>query len=190
MINKLPQAVHSPISVVQIGGHISLANPSAESRELVRAAAFSHFGNPYYMNVPLYINDPQLRLRLLAEPDLYRTFCKAKDMTVLITGVGGSSSLPLFNPSFRPYLSARDMAETKNCLGSILGYVLDSQGAIADIDLNQKVITLPMEDLFHVPHRIATSYGRHKVPIIKLAVNRGYINELITDTDTALLLLD
>ncbi len=190
VINRLPQAVHNPVSVVQIGGHISLANPSAESRELVRAAAFSHFGTPYYMNVPLYINDPQLRLRLLAEPDLYRTFCKARDMTVFITGIGGTSSLPLSNPAFRPYLSARDIEKAKNCMGSILGYVLDVQGRIADIDLNQKVITLPMEDLLGVSHRIAVVYGRHKVPMIKLAIRQGYINELITDTDTALLLLD
>lgn len=190
VINKLPQAVHTPISVVQIGGHISLPNPSAESRELVRVAAFSHFGNPYYMNAPLYINDPELKLRLLAEPDLYRTLCKAKDMTAFITGIGGFSSMPLSNPAFRPYLSARDIAETKNCMGSILGYILDSKGEIADVDLNQKVVTLPMEDLLNVPHRIAVAYGRHKVPIISLAVSHGYINELITDTDTALLLLD
>jgi len=188
VINKLPQAIHTPLSVVQAAGHISLSNPSAESRELVRAAAFSHFGNVYYMNTPLYVNDAELRQRLLAEPDVYRTLCKAREMNAFITGIGSKSSLPLTNPAFRPYVSARDGELTEECIGSIMGYVLDTRGQIADLDLNRKVIAVPAEELMAVSHRIAVAYGRHKVLVIGLAVRNGFVNELITDTETALLL--
>ncbi|MCI8742720.1 MAG: hypothetical protein HFG63_08840 [Lachnospiraceae bacterium] len=190
VVNRLPQTFHTPISVVQMAGHISLANPSAESRELARTAAFAHFGNVYYLNAPLYVHDPSLRQGLLAEPDLYRTLCKAREMNVFLTGIGSRSSLPLANPAFRPYLSARDLAAADQCVGSILGYVLDSSGQTADLDLNQKVMALPPEELKAVPHRIAIAYGRHKVPVIRLAVTQGWVNELVTDMDTALMLLD
>ncbi len=144
----------------------------------------------YYMNAPLYINDPELRQRLLAEPDIYRTLCKAREMTAFITGIGSKSSLPLTNPAFRPYLSVRDTESVQDCVGSIMGYVLDVKGQIADLDLNRKVMAIPSEELMTVAHRIAVAYGRHKVHAIRLAVNNGFINELITDTDTALMLLD
>ncbi|MCI8743980.1 MAG: hypothetical protein HFG63_15420 [Lachnospiraceae bacterium] len=190
IVKRLPQTAKNHISVVQIAGHISLSNPTAESRELVRSVAFSHFGNPYYINAPLYINDPEVRQRLFAEPDVYRTLCKAKDMTVFLTGVGSKSSLPLTNPLFRPYLSVRDRESAGNCMGSILGYVFNAEGHISDIDLNQKVVAVPMDDLLQVPHRIGMAYGRHKAASTRLVINNGFINELITDTDTALSLID
>ena len=62
------------------------------------------------------------------------------------------------------------------------------RGQIADLDLNRKVIAVPAEELMAVSHRIAVAYGRHKVLVIGLAVRNGFINELITDTETALLL--
>lgn len=190
VVSRLPQTVHTPVCVVQMTGHLSLPNPSAESRELVRTAAFSHFGDVCYLNAPLYVNDPELKQRLLAEPDLHRTFCKAREMSVFLTGIGSRSSLPLTNPALRPYLSRRDVEAAGDCVGSILGYVLDARGQVADLDLNRKVMALPPEDLMAVPHRIGVAYGRHKVAAIRLAVEGGFVNELVTDTDTALMLLD
>lgn len=190
VIGQLPQKAHNPIYTVQLAGYIPLSNPAADSRELVRHAASSYFGSIHYFNTPLYINNPDLKSGILAEPDLYNTLCKAKELSVVLTGIGGRSSLPLTNPVFRPYLTQRDIDATENCCGSIFGYVLDKSGQIADIDLNKKLMAVPIDDILRTPHRIAVMSGRHKVDITALAIKNQFINEIITDTDTALNLLE
>lgn len=123
------------------------------------------------------------------EPDIYNTICKSRELSVILTGIGGKSSLPLLNPAFRPYITPGDAAKTNQCSGSIYGYVLDLDGQIADLELNRKLVSVPLENILQVPHRIAAAYGRHKADIIAKVIKNGFINELITDTDTAFTLL-
>lgn len=190
VISQLPQIAHNPVAAVQLAGYMALANPSSESRELVRSVAFQYFGETYYLNTPLYIMDPGLRTCLMDEPDIARTLQKAKDLSVVITGLGGKSSLPLINPVFRAYLTERDREAASRCIGSIYGYVLDQDGAIAELDLNRKLSAVPLEDILRASHRIAVVYGRHKADITAKAIQNHYINEVITDTETALTLLE
>lgn len=190
VVGQLPQKAHNPIAAIQLAGFMPLSNPAAESRELVRAAASAYFGAIHYLNTPLYINSPEVRSRLLAEPDIHNTLCKAKELSVVLTGIGGQSSLPLFNPVFRPYLTEKDIEAAEHCGGSIFGYVLDKNGQIADLDLNRKLMAIPTDDILAAPHRIAVVYGRHKAEITALAIKNQFINELVTDTDTALTLLE
>lgn len=190
VISRLPQIAHNPVTTVQLTGHISLSNPASESRELLRTVASSYFGSVHYLNAPLYINDAELRHKLLAEPDIFNTLCRAKEMTAVLTGIGGKSSLPMTNPIFRSYLTPKDVNAIDNCCGSIYGLVLDKSGLPANIDLNQKLMAVPFDDILHTPHRIGVAYGRHKIDIITKVIRHQYVNELITDTDTALALLE
>lgn len=190
VISQLPQVPHNPIAALQLTGFMRLSNPSSESRELVRAASISYFGTPYYLNAPLYINNSEIKASLLAEPDIFNTLNKARELSCVITGIGGMSSLPLINPAFRPYLTQKDIDSTGLCSGSIYGYVLNNDGRIADIDLNEKLIAVPIDDILSASHRIAIVYGRHKADITAKVIKNGYINEIITDTETAVTLLE
>ena len=190
VISQLPQIAHNPVSAVQLAGYMSLSNPASESRELVRSVASQYFGETYYLNTPLYIKNLALKEQLMLEPDISRTLQKAKTLTAVITGLGGKSSLPLVNPAFRSYLTEHDRKAADDCIGSIYGYVLNQQGMIADIDLNRKLSAVPLDDILRTPHRIAVVYGRHKANITAKAIQNHYINEVITDTKTALTLLE
>lgn len=190
VVGQLPRIAHNPVSAVQLSGYMHLSNPASESRELVRTAASAYFGSTYYLNTPLYLKDLDLKNRLLTEPDIWGTLCKAKELSVTLTGIGGKSSLPMVNPVFRPYLTPGDIAAADRCCGSIYGYVLDHTGRIADLDLNRKLMAVPIDDILKTPHRIAVVSGRHKAPITTLVIQNGFVNELITDTDTALTILE
>lgn len=190
VISQLPQIAHNPVSSVQLTGHISLPNSSSESRELVRFVASNYFGEAHYFNTPLYLQDPTLNDRLVKEPDIAKTLALAKRMSITLTGIGGRSSLPITNPIFRSYLTEKDLESAESCIGSIYGYVINQDGHIADIDLNQKLSAVPLSDILAVPHRIAVVYGRHKANITAKVIEHQYINELITDTETAVTLLE
>lgn len=190
VISQIPKTTHNPIDAVQLTGCTKLASPVAESRELVRTIAAAYYGTYHYLDAPLYVQNPELKQCLMSEPWFENTRKAAAHMTAVITGIGGRSSLPLTNPLFSAYITGPDRKESGNCAGSIYGYVLNKDGQIAGIPLNQKVIATPIDQILKTPHRLAVVYGRHKAEITYKALRNHLINEILTDTDTALNILE
>lgn len=190
VISQMSEVTSNPISAVQLAGCLKLPNPGAESRELVRLVTAAYYGSYHYLDAPLYVQSTELKEALMKEPLIQSTLKKAENMTAVITGIGSRSSLPVSNPAFAPYITERDVSQLEQCRGSIYGYVLNKHGQIADIDLNQKVIAAPINHILKAPHRLAVVYGRHKAEITYYALKNNLINEILTDTDTALNLLE
>lgn len=190
VLSHLKQIPHNHVAAVQLTGFIQMPSTAYESRHLIRTVTAAYFGTPYFLNMPLYVNNPDLRQQMMTEPDILQTLYKAKEMSVVITGIGSRSSLPLSNPKFRPYLTNSDIQASDDCIGSIYGLVLDRNGKIADIALNSKLIAVPIDDILSVNHRVAAVVGRHKIEVTSKAMKNAYVNEIITNTETALRLLD
>ncbi|WP_093362067.1 sugar-binding transcriptional regulator [Tropicimonas isoalkanivorans] len=74
-------------------------------------------------------------------------------------------------------------------VGDIMGYVLDSEGNLIDHDINQRVIGISLDELDRIPNVILAAGGAHKVPIIRAALRRGFIDTLVTDASTAAALM-
>ena len=177
-------------SVLQLAGGFRVPNPTIDSRSLVPAVASVYNGSYYYMDAPLYVKDPVLKDALFAEPSISGLLTVAQKLDIVLTGIGGISSLPLSNPAFAPYLTPADKAAEKDCFGSLYGYVLNANGDIADIPLNEKVVSVPVEQIRSAAHRLLVVYGRHKAQITALALKKKWINEILTDADTARRILE
>lgn len=189
VLSRLQTVSQKNITTVQITGNFKQANPSTDSRALVPMVASAYNGAYHYMDAPIYVKDPALKNALLAEPGISQTLAVTQNLTTVITGIGGKSSLPIVNPVFAPYVTPEDLKKEADCPGSIYGYVLDQHGQIAEIPLNQKVIATPLETILRARHRLAVVCGRHKAAITALAIGQNLINEILTDTDTAQTLL-
>lgn len=186
VVTHMNDVIRTPLTVVQIAGCFRHLNSGSGSRELVRTIAQKYGGSSYYyMNIPIYINDPDARKAMMREPNIAESLAKTKHMDVLLTGIGGKSSLPQANPVLRPYISQEDQKLIPRCLGSIYGYVIDRDGSIADIDLNKKIMAAGLPDILTTPHRIVAGRGRHKVEVLDKALRNRLYNELITDAETA-----
>lgn len=190
VVDQLPQSIRMPITVVQLTGCCDVPKATSGQTEIVYAASSAYFGTARFLNAPLYASTEHLRNVLTSEPLLKSTFDSAKILDAVATGIGGASSLPLNNPAFIPYLSDSDRGHKATCVGSVYGYIVDKAGEVADIDLNRKLIAIPVDDILRAPHRIGIASGRHKVAAIKAAVSSGLVNELVTDTETATMLLN
>lgn len=190
VISQLSTVVGNPVKVVQLTGNSRMKNPSIDTRELVRQMAAAFYGEYYYLDMPIYVKNEAVRNGLLAEPLIRETLDMAKDMDLIISGIGGKSSLPLKNPLLRPYLTKRDEEAAESCIGSLYGFVLDKNGRVADIDLNRKLVGASLEDMMKTPHRLVVAYGRHKTEILKKTAMNGLFNELLTDSETAIHLLE
>lgn len=190
VVNQLPNAVHNTVHAIQLAGDLKLNNPGFDARELVRTIAAQMNGSYHYLNCPLYLSSEGIRQEMICEPVIAETMQVAQSLDVILTGIGGISSLPLTNPAVFPYLTEHDQAVAARCIGSIYGYVLDADGRIADIDLNKKVITVPLEVILNTSHRLVVALGRHKITVLQKALQNDLYNELLTDSNTAKQLID
>lgn len=189
IVEQLPQTGGSGLSAVQLAGNFSSARPTSEGHELVNKAAAARLGNAYYLNTPLYVNNDAVREGLRQEPDVQATLERAKSLDVVLTGIGGDSSLPSGVATFSAYATDEDRAAAVKSPGSIYGYVLDEAGRAADIPLNRKLMAVPLDDILRAPHRIGVVNGRNKAKVAACVAKSGLINELVTNAETASLML-
>mgnify|MGYP003624434832 FL=1 len=70
-------------------------------------------------------------------------------------------------------------------VGDIIGHVLDANGNRVDHVVNQRVIGVSLEDLHNIPNVILAAGGKQKIPVIRAALRRGFVNSLVTDEHTA-----
>lgn len=188
VVSQLSTVVGHPVDAVQMTGYMKTANASVDTRELVRQVAAAYNGDYYYLNTPLYMKNQTVMDSLGEEPVIREALEMTKKMDVILSGIGGRSSLPTENPLIRPYLEDADRAYP--CSGSLYGFVLDTDGKVADISLNRRRMGADLSDIMEVPHRIVVACGRHKTEILKKAARNGLYNELVTDSDTALHILE
>jgi len=70
-------------------------------------------------------------------------------------------------------------------VGDILGQYFDQEGKILDLDLHQRTIAIPLNELKDMPNVLAVAGGKHKVDAILGAIKGRFIKILVTDEDTA-----
>ena len=70
-------------------------------------------------------------------------------------------------------------------VGNIMGHCYNSEGKFLKNELEEKLVSIPVEMLMDIPERIAVAGGSEKVDAIKGALLSGVITNLITDINTA-----
>jgi len=75
-------------------------------------------------------------------------------------------------------------------VGDITGHILNAKGLPIDHPLNGQVIGLTLEEMAGIKNVILAAGGAHKVPVIRAALRRGFVDTLVTDENTARALID
>lgn len=185
VVSAMEQKTQNPVNALQLCGCFHHLNTSDGSRSITHDIAIKMNGEYFYLNLPFYINDENARNAMLREPLIESTLKLSRKMQVVLTGVGSRSSLPFNNPVLKPYISEADQQKAPDCIGSIYGRVIDKDGRIADLGINEKLVSAALQDILTTPHKLAVAAGRHKTDILIACMKKHYINELITDRSTA-----
>ena len=127
---------------------------------------------------------------MIQEPEISITLKKATQCQVALIGIGlpnEDSAIGCLDEE-----KAQMLRELKKegGVGEILGRVFDQNGQTIHSDFDQKIIGLSLEDLRKIPTRVGIAYGTKKIEAIKVALQSGLINVLITDHLTAQELLN
>ncbi len=78
----------------------------------------------------------------------------------------------------------------QGAVGDVLSHFLDKNGELVSPDLEKRLMSTPMDQLRTLENVIGAAGGPDKAEAILAVLRGGYLDVLITDEDTARLLLE
>lgn len=173
--------------VVSLTGNIA-PDGSAAFYNVIFSIADKVKAPSFPMPLPVIAVSRQEREVLHKQVGIEKNLALAAQASVCFVGVGDlGPNAPLYEDGFvtRAELKALQKA---GAVGEIIGWVFDSKGELVSGLTNERVASAPL------PPRetalvVAAARGENKVEAIRAALERGLVNGLVTDEDTAARLL-
>lgn len=145
--------------------------------------------NPSLIPAPIIMSDKKLADALFEEKAVGQVFDLAKTVKVIVTGIGGmEDSSTVLTSGLLTEKEFTNLRE-KGAVGDILMHFIDKDGQLVDSEIEERLISTKLEDIKQRDYIIAAAGGAAKVAAIHTAMTHQLINVLITDEETAEMLL-
>ncbi len=177
------------LRVVQSFGS-AMPNQAVDGATLVADLAAVFGGSAIHLHAPLHVGSAEMRDTLLRNQNIGSVLALAERATIFLSGVGDMSPVPS-GMAWMYYLTPeeeRDLEE-KGKVGIVCAWHFDVNGRFIDSSSYKGLIGISHDSYMKIPLKVGVSYGREKVSAITGAARGGFINVLITDEETAELLL-
>lgn len=155
------------------------------TNEIARAVAVKIDGRPVFLHAPA-LPGPELHAGLQREPSIRRVLSLWREAACAVVGIGAP-------PSTRDSISnsiPTDIPGLDDAVGDICLRFFDGTGTPITYPGIDRLMAIELDDLRNLPTVIAVAVGPEKVAGIVAGAQKGYFNQLVTDTPTAVLLLD
>lgn len=139
----------------------------------------------YLFQAPAVVDSPETREALIERCGLRDIFRRAERLDVALLSVG---TMAPSSTAFRFNLISdeeRAALMRMGAVGDLLFNFYDRDGQLVDHPVNQRVMSLPIEQLRGVPTRVIASGGNEKVECLLGAIRLIDCNVLITNEATA-----
>lgn len=192
MVNAMhPLARVTNAKVVQALGGVG--NPSAKiyaSRITEQFAALVQ-GEAFYLPAPGVATSVQMRDELMINPFVRDAFELFDHITLALVGIGSVEPSRLLMSSGNVFTAEElVMLQERGAVGDIFLRFFDRNGDPVITPLNERVISMSLEQLRNARRSIGIAGGTRKINAIRGAINGGWINVLVTDHMTALRLMN
>ena len=141
------------------------------------------------LHAPGIVSHPDVKRMLMQEPSLQEQFHVMSKCNRLVLGVGGvAESSTAFETGFISEQEARPYLE-KGAVAVVAGRFLDAQGHAIGGEIDNRMIGMTIDEIKKIPERICVAAGKEKVEPIRAVLRGGLATTLVTDEQTAQLLL-
>lgn len=181
ILNHLAAMNEFPLSMVSLTGGVGYYLPNAQSH--------TFNAKLYLIPSPLLLSSKELVVSLREEPsisDIFRMIRLASVTLVSIGGMGNSATIlenGVLNKNDFLYLSMQ------GAVGDILSHFIDKDGNLVPSDIENRLISTPLETIRELDNVIGVAAGPAKVKAIRAALRGKYLDTLITDEETAIKLI-
>ena len=181
MLGFLAKNREESLNVVSLTGGVSYYLPS------VGTTAYSM--HLFLTPSPLVVSSRQVRDALLDEKSLQdvSTMTEYADMSVVGIGAAVEGATVLRNGILNE--GELTVLKMQGAVGDILNHFMDKDGNLIQTEIEDRVISTDLDKLRQLKNVVGVAGGKDKVTAIKAVLNGGYLNVLITDSDTAAELL-
>lgn len=148
-------------------------------------------GTASLVHAPLFAEEQSQRDLLMNVASIREVFDLARSASVALVGIGsieapGSGYFDLLPEEARGGLSS-----SRNGLaGEFLAHLLNAEGAVADIDLNSRVVALEPAELSHCKTIIGVAAGAIKGRPVAATLKGSYLTSLVVDEAVARAVMD
>lgn len=170
---------------VALNGGMQQSAPHFQINEFVRQAAEQFGGTAHFLHAP-YVSSVELRDAFLSDQVVKETTRLWDELDCAIVGIGLPHAI---NP---PEASAATISEQAigGAVGDVIRHYVDRRGALLHWDGEERMLAASVEQLRRAGLCIGVAATVEKAAGIIGAVRSGMINALVTDTATALAILE
>lgn len=181
MLGFLAKNREESLNVVSLTGGVSYYLPT------VGTTAYSM--HLFLTPSPLVVSSRQVRDALLDEKSLQdvSTMTEYADMSVVGIGAAVEGATVLRNGILNE--GELTVLKMQGAVGDVLNHFMDKDGNLIQTEIEDRVISTDLDKLRQLKNVVGVAGGKDKVAAIKAVLNGGYLNVLITDSDTAAELL-
>lgn len=176
------------VKVVQLKGGVTHSETNNFAREVISQFATAFHTTAESLPLPVIFDNAETSRMVLADKNTQYIMNEGKKTNIAVFTVGDvRDDAMLFNLD---YLSEAEIKMLQHdAVGDISSRFINSDGEIANEQLNQRTIGIGLDELRKKEHSILIAGGEQKVESIKGALKGKYANALITDENTARQLL-
>jgi deoxyribonucleoside regulator len=174
------------VKIVQLVGAIGARNTHFDGHWLVQSLSEKLNGEGYYLNAPFMVSSSEVAKALVNDPSISEVIRLWKQIEVGLFGIGtiDPKYSSFYNAGFVDSQELEKLA-AEGAVGDVCGLHFNLRGEVTGSEFESHLITIPRKDLFQIPIRLGVAGGKGKIFSILGALHGGYINVLVTDSQTA-----
>lgn len=177
ILNYLSQVSDRRLTYVSLTGGVSIY--------LLNNQSWIGNANLYLIPAPLISSTKELVDAIQKETTVMEISKMHKMAGGTIIGIGTTTDEATMLKTGIVRKETFELLKVKGAVGDIIAYFFDENGNIVENELNDHLISYPLNDLSKLDNVVAVAGGQLKRKAIKAALKGNYMDILITDEDTA-----
>lgn len=139
---------------------------------------------------PAIVSSPELRSMLLQEPSIRNQLDIIRSANKVVFGVGDLGEGATVRRSELHTEQTIEKLIRQGSVGVVLGTFIDADGKEMPVPTHDRNIGITLDEFKAIPARLCVAGGPHKTAAMLAALRGGLATDLITDSETAALLLE
>lgn len=178
------------VRVVQILGGVGSPSAEAHAGRLTSRLADLLGGTAIFLPAPGIVGSAAAMEAITADHYVRDALDLFDHVTMALVGIGAIEPSKLLADSGNRFSIAElEELRVQGAVGDVLLRFFDTHGVAVNTPLNQRVISMQLEQLRRVDRSIGVAGGERKFAAIRGALRGGWVNVLVTDHLTARRLL-
>ncbi len=177
------------IVAVQLCGGLSTINKNIYATEILNNFSVSLGSMSYSLPLPAVMDSKRMKDVVQKDHNIAKIMQYGYDSNIALitTGAFGQKSA-LVHAGYISHNEMKLLAE-RGAVGDICSHLIDIHGNICDPELDERTVAVSLDELKKKRYRICVAQGLSKADSMLGALNGGIVNVLITNEETADLIL-